>query len=72
MSEISAMMRVYEEDERNARRERTAAATAGRMRASENRGADKLEGRGWACYPPEEAAWVRSLVAAAREKASPR
>jgi hypothetical protein len=52
---------------------RTGAATAGKMRASENRGAAKLEGRGWACYPPEEAEWVRSLVAAAREqKANPR
>jgi hypothetical protein len=52
---------------------RTAAATAGRMRASENRGADKLEGRGWACYPPEIAWKVRALVAeAGLETSNPR
>ena len=52
---------------------RTAAATAGRMRASENRKAADLESRRWACYPPEEAEWVRSLVAAERkQKANPR
>lgn len=52
---------------------RTGAATAGKMRAGENRKAADLESRRWACYPPEEAEWVRSLVAAAKEqKANPR
>jgi hypothetical protein len=33
---------------------RTAAATAGRMRASEKRLAARLEARGWVCVPPEK------------------
>lgn len=32
---------------------RTAAATAGRMRASEERAAARLEARGWVCIPPD-------------------
>ena len=32
---------------------RTAAATAGRMRASEKRLAAKLDARGWVCFPPD-------------------
>lgn len=32
---------------------RTAAATAGRMRASEKRLAERLAERGWVCFPPD-------------------
>lgn len=46
----------------NETQKRTAAATAGRMRKSEERMAAKLDGRGWVSYPPEMAEWVRSLV----------
>lgn len=42
---------------------RTSAATAKRMRTSEERKARELEGRGWVCYPPEEAEFVRTAVA---------
>ncbi len=41
------------EDDNAARRARTAAATAGRMRASEKRLAARIEARGWVCVPPE-------------------
>lgn len=41
---------------------RTAAATAGRMRASENRKAAALTSRGWLCITPEDAARVRALL----------
>lgn len=41
---------------------RTAAATAGRMRASENRKADLLESRGWMCFPPEEVAAIAEIL----------
>jgi hypothetical protein len=41
---------------------RTAAATAGRMRASENRKAAALTSRGWLCIAPEDAARVRALL----------
>jgi hypothetical protein len=41
---------------------RTAAATAGRMRASENRKATALASRGWLPIPPEDAARVRALL----------
>lgn len=47
----------------NETQKRTAAATAGRMRKSEERMAAKLGGRGWVCYPPEEAEFVRTAVA---------
>lgn len=42
------------EDDSAARRARTAAATAGRMRASEKRLAARIEARGWVCVPPED------------------
>lgn len=52
---------------------RTALATAGRMRASENRHAARLEARGWLCIAPELAEAVRALVAnAGLETADPR
>ena len=52
---------------------RTALATAGRMRASDNRHAARLEARGWLCIAPEDAAAVRALVASAGlETADPR
>lgn len=41
---------------------RTSAATAKRMRTSEERKARELDERGWVSYPPEMAEWVRSLV----------
>ena len=44
---------------------RTALATAGRMRASENRHAARLEGRGWLCIAPEIADTVRALMTGA-------
>lgn len=58
----SAIDRERQEETRLAGRERTAAATAGRMRASENRGAAKLESRGWVCFPPEFAEEARALL----------
>ena len=42
---------------------RTAAAIAGRMRASEKRGAAKLESRGWRCFPPEEVSRIEQALA---------
>ena len=44
---------------------RTALATAGRMRASDNRHAARLETRGWLCIAPEHADAVRTLLEAA-------
>ncbi len=41
---------------------RTSAATAKRMRTSENRKAAELETRGWVCVPPERAAEARELL----------
>lgn len=58
----SAIDRERQEEVRLAARERTAAATAGRMRASENRGANKLESRGWMCFPPEEVAAITEIL----------
>lgn len=59
----SAIDRERQDETRLAARERTAAATAGRMRASENRGAAKLESRGWRCFPPEEAGRIEQALA---------
>jgi len=60
----SAIDRERQEEARSAyfARERTAAATAGRMRASENRKADLLESRGWMCFPPEEVAAITEIL----------
>ncbi len=41
---------------------RTGAATAGKMRAGENRKAAALTSRGWLCIAPEDAARVRTLL----------
>jgi hypothetical protein len=50
--------------ERRERRTRTMAATAGRMRKSEERKAAELESRGWRCYSPEQAERVVSALIA--------
>lgn len=61
----SAIDRERREEAAYFARERTAAATAGRMRASENRKADLLESRGWMCFPPEEVAAITEILARA-------
>lgn len=42
---------------------RTGAATAGKMRASENRKAAALTSRGWRCFPPEEVSRIEQALA---------
>lgn len=37
------------------------------MRKSEERGAARLESRGWLCVPPEHAHTVRALIASLRD-----
>lgn len=49
---MSDLKRMTQSDQ-STRTPRTAAATAGRMRASEERAAARLAERGWVCFPPD-------------------
>lgn len=53
MSDLKRMTQSNQGEQRTPPAPRTAAATAGRMRASEERAAARLAERGWVCFPPD-------------------